>query len=117
MLIYLVGQWDSLDQHIDGFIPSDANQELLESLKGCVSVEWFFHLHVEGNVLPMWEGGGGRGGEEKIWRITRFVVKVGQKEKFMEVMAVEGRGRGGGWKVERGGGGVRSLFGLKKLIM
>lgn len=43
-LIVLVGAWQSVKQHMEEFIPSDANQNLLQLLKDQISVEWMFHV-------------------------------------------------------------------------
>lgn len=106
---------------MQGFIPSRANQELLESLKGTVGVEWLLHVGFGAEGLPDMSGRGkySKGGEvgdgereekenrdtddghEGIWCITRFFVKEGEKEKFLEVISLESRSGGGGWRVDK----------------
>jgi hypothetical protein len=43
-LIFLLGAWQSVKQHMEEFIPSDANQNLLQLVKNLLSVEWMFHV-------------------------------------------------------------------------
>jgi hypothetical protein len=120
-LLYLVGEWDSLEQHMQGFIPSQENQELLESLKGMVGVEWLLHVGVGSEALPDMSGRGKRSeegeandserekkgnrdaedGQGVVWCITRFFVKEGERDKFLEVMSLKGRSGGGGWRVDK----------------
>ncbi|KAL8286009.1 hypothetical protein RB597_002885 [Gaeumannomyces tritici] len=42
--IYLVGQWTSLSEHMDGFIPSAGNQALLQEGAGRFAIEAFLHF-------------------------------------------------------------------------
>jgi hypothetical protein len=120
-LIYLVGEWDSLEQHMQGFIPSQANQELLESLKDMVGVEWLLHIGIGAEGLPNMSGReerskdgefsigdiegkenkGADNGRKRVWCITRFFVKEGEKDSFLEFMSLEGRSEGGGWRVDK----------------
>jgi hypothetical protein len=45
-LVYLVGNWESVKQHMEEFIPSEANQQVLRLVKDQISVEWMFHVEM-----------------------------------------------------------------------
>ncbi|KAI4677974.1 uncharacterized protein J4E84_008921 [Alternaria hordeiaustralica] len=110
--IYVVGEWDSLDQHLNDFIPSAENQALLESLKDYITVDSNLeHLDVPNAELPLPRGGremerARRG--EVVWSITHYTIKSGNREAFevefremkekLDRFAGEG-GVGGGWCV------------------
>ena len=51
--IYIFGEWDSLDQHMNQFIPGAENQALLQSLKGLLTVEWLLHIDASHAELPL----------------------------------------------------------------
>lgn len=50
---YIVGSWDSLEQHLEDWIPSQANQSLLASLKDDIQLEWLVHIDAEKSSLPL----------------------------------------------------------------
>ncbi|KAL0264205.1 C-4 sterol methyl oxidase [Diplodia seriata] len=50
---YIVGSWPSVTNHFEEWIPSPANQDLLELLKDQISVDFMFHLDVEKPRLPL----------------------------------------------------------------
>jgi len=110
--IYVVGEWDSLDQHLNDFIPSAENQALLESLKDYITVDSNLeHLGVPNADLPLPRSEGelerARRGEQ-VWSIAHYTIKAGKREDFevefgamkekLERFAGEG-GVGGGWCV------------------
>ncbi|EGE04803.1 hypothetical protein TEQG_03976 [Trichophyton equinum CBS 127.97] len=45
--VYIVGNWESLTQHYDDWIPSDANQGLLESGKDLFDIAGLAHLDID----------------------------------------------------------------------
>ncbi|RAR06588.1 dimeric alpha-beta barrel domain-containing protein [Stemphylium lycopersici] len=112
-LVYIVGEWDSLDQHMDKFIPSADNQALLESLKGALTVERLEHIDVPHADLPLpkreaqlehaRQGG-------LIWSIVRYYIKDGAKQDFLDTLeankhyiqgfVTEGT-IGGGWRIDK----------------
>jgi hypothetical protein len=51
-IVYIFGEWESLEHHMDMFIPSKENQELLRDLKGMVSVMEMFHISAPHAELP-----------------------------------------------------------------
>jgi len=46
-LIFIIGAWPSIEFHMQDFIPSQANQDLLSLLKDEIVVEWMFHLDID----------------------------------------------------------------------
>ncbi|KAF1837232.1 hypothetical protein BDW02DRAFT_544447 [Decorospora gaudefroyi] len=97
-LIYVLGEWDSLEQHMRDFIPEEENQAVLKSLEGRLGVEWLMHVGVGHAQLPVPVGG------EAVWNVCRYFVKEGERKEFLD--AVEacrkglGEGVGGGWRVD-----------------
>ncbi|KAI4924817.1 hypothetical protein J4E85_007934 [Alternaria conjuncta] len=105
--IYVVGEWDSLDQHLNDFIPSADNQALLESLKDYITVDSNLeHLDVPNAELPLPRGEveleRARRGEQ-VWSITHYTIKAGKREafevQFREMKEKLEDGVGGGWCV------------------
>lgn len=112
-LIYIIGEWESLDEHMNHFIPSVDNQALLELLKDQLSVEWLMHADVSHADLPLPKSApemdkARRG--ELVFSIARHMVKDGQKEEFgrtfgankqyLQGFITEGK-MGGGWRVDK----------------
>ncbi|KAK3203730.1 hypothetical protein GRF29_106g464372 [Pseudopithomyces chartarum] len=50
--IYILGGWASLEQHMDEWIPSEENQDLLKELGPFVKVDLFFHLDGHIGEIP-----------------------------------------------------------------
>ncbi|KAJ5581316.1 hypothetical protein N7450_007617 [Penicillium hetheringtonii] len=44
---FLIGGWESVDQHRGEWIISEMNQRLLGKLKDAVDVKWMFHLDID----------------------------------------------------------------------
>lgn len=108
-LIYVFGEWESLDQHMNGFVASSENKELLDVLKDQMVIEWVVHLDVEHKDLPSAEE---VSDGAKVYSIGRHFVKAGQKSDFSETFQgnkhnLQGyvtQGKiGGGWRVDRDG--------------
>lgn len=76
-LIYIIGAWPSVEFHMQDFIPSPANQDLLELLKDEVVVEWMFHLDIDQakRQLPL-----GR----EIVAIGRHFIKDNEEKQFQK---------------------------------
>lgn len=106
--IYIIGEWESLDQHMNDFIPSDDNQALLESLRGLLNVEWLLHIDAPHTDLPLPEANASKQ-KAPVLAIGRHFVKDGQKEQFkqtfdekkhhLQAFVTEGR-LGGGWRID-----------------
>ncbi|KAF2832778.1 hypothetical protein CC86DRAFT_364817 [Ophiobolus disseminans] len=97
-LIYIFGSWESLDQHMNHFIPSAPNQATLKSLQGDVSVEWLLHVGVERGEMGL--PGPGDGG---VVGVRREVVEGREDGREVErrVEKDEREGRiEGGWRVD-----------------
>ena len=108
-LIYVFGEWESLDQHMNGFVASSENKELLDVLKGQMAIEWVVHLDVEHKDLPSAEE---ISDGTKVYSIGRHFVKPVQKSDFTETFQenkhnLQGyvtQGKiGGGWRVDKDG--------------
>ena len=107
-LIYLIGSWSSLAQHMESWIPSPENQALLQLMKDQVEVEWMFHVALDPTTLPI---------NAPLLAIARHFVARDNKIKFEEVInGVKHRlelrigsqelGKGG-WKIEKDDDRVR----------
>lgn len=107
-LVYIIGEWDSLDQHVNHFINSDANQELLENLKDDIVVEWLLHVDTTHANLPLPRDTKGK----NVISIVRHFVKDGEKNSFadtyeankeyLQAFVTEGVVNGG-WRADRDG--------------
>ncbi|KAF3000186.1 hypothetical protein E8E13_006416 [Curvularia kusanoi] len=107
--IYIIGEWDSLDQHMNEFIPGADNQALLESLKDLLSVDWLLHIDAAHAQLPL-PGADGAKQEAPVYAIGRHWVKDGQKEQFQQTFETEKHhlqgfltegDLGGGWRIDK----------------
>jgi heme-degrading monooxygenase HmoA len=111
--IYIIGEWDSLDQHMTDFIPSEANQALLESLKDELSVVWLLHIDAPHTALPLPktddDNAKARHGDWVI-SIVRHFIRNGASEEFRQTFEsnkehlqnylTEGT-MGGGWRIDK----------------
>ncbi|KAJ4355084.1 hypothetical protein N0V95_003247 [Ascochyta clinopodiicola] len=109
--IYIIGEWKSLSQHMNDFIPGSDNQAVLESLKGVMSVEWLLHIDVPHADLPLPSGGANKQ-KVSVYGIVRHFIKDGQKGQFQHTFDMEKRHLqefvtegelGGGWRVDQEG--------------
>jgi len=69
--VYILGQWASLSEHMDGFIPSAGNQALMQEGAGQFTIEAFLHFDAE--MPPRDDHGTGV-------RIIRNFCKQGARE-------------------------------------
>ena len=110
-LIYIIGSWDSPEQHWNDFIPSPANQNLLNLLKDQVTVEYLFHVNITQSSLLLYA---------PAISIVRQFVKPGHREAYNETfnsakrsleVATEEKatphGITHGWRIEKEGDGDR----------
>lgn len=111
--IYIIGEWETVDQHIDRFIPRQENQAILESLKDDVSIEWLLHADVTHEELPLPKTKDERAkavAGEIVLSVARHFVKSGAKDAFQQTFEdnkhylqdfiTEGK-MGGGWRVDK----------------
>lgn len=110
--IYVIGEWESLGQHMDDFIPGSDNQAVLESIKGLISVDWLLHIDVSHSDLPLASTGTNKQ-KDSVYAISRHFVKNGQRGDFWHTFDTEKyhlqdfvtNGKiGGGWRVDKEGG-------------
>ncbi|KAJ4367341.1 hypothetical protein N0V83_006922 [Neocucurbitaria cava] len=111
--IYVVGEWDSLDQHKNHFIPGQENQAVLESLKDMVTVDWLLHIDTSHAKLPLPKTNTDKDKAQNgklVWSIGRHFLKDGEKgsfqqtfnanEHYLQDFVTEGT-VGGGWRVDK----------------
>jgi heme-degrading monooxygenase HmoA len=110
---YVVGEWESLEQHMNVYIPSEANQALLKSLGEELSVVWLLHIDTPHAALPLpktdVDKAKARNGELVI-SVVRHFIKDGESEKFQQTFEshkdhlqnylTEGM-MGGGWRIDK----------------
>jgi heme-degrading monooxygenase HmoA len=114
--IYIFGEWESLDQHMNHFIPGAENQALLELLKDRMTVDWLLHANVSHADLPLPKTDAGLAkacSGEVVLSVARHFVKEGGKKLFegrfeankhyLQDYITEGT-MGGGWRIDTEGG-------------
>ncbi|KZM22831.1 uncharacterized protein EKO05_0001576 [Ascochyta rabiei] len=109
--VYIVGEWESLSQHMNDFIPGSDNQAVLESLRGLMSVEWLLHIDVPHAGLPLPSTVTNKH-KAPVYGIVRHYIKDGQKSQFQQTFDMEKHNLqefvtkgdfGGGWRVDKEG--------------
>jgi quinol monooxygenase YgiN len=106
--VYIIGEWDSLAQHLNDFIPGRDNQVVLEGLEGLLTVPRLEHIDAPHAELPLPRTDVEREKAlrgELVWSIGRYFVRGGGKEAFQEDRqflqdCVTERRVGGGWRVD-----------------
>jgi hypothetical protein len=103
--IYILGQWPSVDFHMDEFIPSPENLDLLALLKDQITVEWMFHVDIDQGKQQLPQS-------KNVLAITRYLVPSIGREIFqgvfdanrhhLESLIEDGSEVVGGWKVDKG---------------
>jgi hypothetical protein len=111
--IYVIGEWQSLDQHLDQFIPSAENKLLLDLLKDQLTVEWLLHADVSHSDLSLPKTRAEMNNEherEAVISLRRYFVKDGQKENFQASFNANksylqdfttGGTVAGGWRIDK----------------
>ena len=112
---YIIGEWDSLEQHRGHWIPGDENQATLKELEGKVAGDWLQHIDVSHTELPVPRSAEERAkalSGELVWSVVRYFVKKGEKETFqrtfdakkhlLQEFITEGT-MGGGWRIVKEG--------------
>ncbi|ETI27812.1 hypothetical protein G647_00261 [Cladophialophora carrionii CBS 160.54] len=103
-VIFILGSWPSVEFHMQDFISSQPNQELLALLKDQLTVDWMFHLDIDQvtHPLPL---------SRDMVAIVRHFVKDGDKEAFKstfeatryELESFVGKEKVvGGWRIDNG---------------
>ncbi|KAF2747243.1 hypothetical protein M011DRAFT_467765 [Sporormia fimetaria CBS 119925] len=105
-IVYVLGEWESVAQHMQGWIPSVENRAVLEMLKDDLTVDWLHHFDVPHMLLPISDRDLGRvysivlhrrdrAGREQTERFPSL------KQEFVEPQEAEhGIETGHGWAVD-----------------
>jgi heme-degrading monooxygenase HmoA/quinol monooxygenase YgiN len=106
--IYIFGEWDSLDQHMNQFIPGAENQALLQTLKDLLTVEWLLHIDASHAELPL-PASLPADQKQVTLSVVRHFIKEGEKNEFQQTFetnkhylqnyTTQGK-LGGGWRVD-----------------
>ncbi|KAJ5769932.1 uncharacterized protein N7511_001983 [Penicillium nucicola] len=102
--IYLLGGWESIEKHMNDWIPSATNQRLLQQLQGDLEVKWMFHLDLDPSTsqIPL---------DAPMLAISRYFVDSLNKEEFENILRAGGSNLVvstpfpccGGWRIDRDG--------------
>ncbi|KAF2140304.1 uncharacterized protein K452DRAFT_289057 [Aplosporella prunicola CBS 121167] len=100
-LVYIIGAWDSPEQHLHHFIPTPANQHLLTLLRDQLTVDCMFHVALEPCDIPL---------DAPVLAIARHFVARDMRPHFADTFAQAKRplvdftrpkNVVGGWRVEK----------------
>ncbi|EXJ63903.1 hypothetical protein A1O7_00238 [Cladophialophora yegresii CBS 114405] len=103
-VIFILGSWPSVEFHMQDFIASEPNQELLTLLKDQITVDWMFHLDIAQTTHPLPLS-------RDMIAIARHFIKDGAKEAFKstfearryELESFLGKeNMVGGWRIDAG---------------
>jgi heme-degrading monooxygenase HmoA len=100
--IYILGGWASVAAHVEDWIPSRANQEILGSLADAVEVVWLQHIDISptASKIPI---------DAPVLAISRYFIpsskKSGYEQAFSETKHhleeyVAPRSLEGGWRLD-----------------
>ncbi|KAL4914624.1 hypothetical protein BDW62DRAFT_204379 [Aspergillus aurantiobrunneus] len=104
--IYILGKWDSVAQHMDEWIPSRTNQDILSSLGDGVELVWIQHVDFDPSTSTPGEG---IPYSATVMAIGRFFVSPENKDGLGATLAETkhhvqtfkgGRDGAGGWRVD-----------------
>ncbi|KAL4902103.1 hypothetical protein BDW74DRAFT_159013 [Aspergillus multicolor] len=102
--IYVLGKWDSVAKHMEEWIPSSKNQEILARLGDGIEVAWIQHIALHESPdegIPYSDG---------VVGIGRYFIADGDKKNFDKVFSEtkhhlkifrKNRDIAGGWSVDR----------------
>lgn len=104
--IYVLGEWDSVEDHVQNFVPGEENQSVLIELEGKMRLEWIGHFDVELEEVvqgPLREGELGES-----MAIERRYLGSNERDAFekrwreweVEKMTQGGEKVIGGWRVD-----------------
>ncbi|KAF2018640.1 hypothetical protein BU24DRAFT_418160 [Aaosphaeria arxii CBS 175.79] len=85
--LYIIGEWDSLDQHMNQFIPSAENQALLEDITPHFTVDWLVHIDAPHAELPIPKATNDHPNGSHIVSISRLFIQDGQADNFRAAWA------------------------------
>lgn len=112
--LYLLGGWDSVETHVEKWIPSKTNTDLLSGLQESLDVVWLQHLDVTpisqvpssvnnedgSSVIPL---------SAPVIAISRYSISPGKKEDFQSTYTankhhlddfIKPRSIAGGWRMD-----------------
>ncbi|KAF2447591.1 hypothetical protein P171DRAFT_407864 [Karstenula rhodostoma CBS 690.94] len=100
--IYIVGQWASVEQHMNEWIPSEANQGLLKELVSLIDVDYLFHIDVSLGSIPPND-------KAPIFSVGKHVMESDERPGFESTFDkrrsdLEAHAPGsisGGWRIEK----------------
>ncbi|KAI9371586.1 hypothetical protein BJX61DRAFT_511020 [Aspergillus egyptiacus] len=107
--IYILGEWDSVEQHMQGWIPSATNQDIMGTLKDDVEVVWLQHVDFE-SWTSKGIGSGDMPYNAAVVAIGRYFGSSGDKQRFEQaftemkeyIKTLDGPGEVcGGWRVDQ----------------
>lgn len=110
--LYLLGGWSSVPAHMQDWIPSQTNQDLLKALGDEIDVKWMFHIECDPDDVVAKFTKKSRN-EGNTISVGRHFVKEGMRAEFeacwtanveaLEKFLVEGKeGRRSGWRADWG---------------
>lgn len=88
--LYLLGGWDSVETHVEKWIPSKTNRDLLAGLQEDMEVVWLQHL----DIAPISHAPGSVNNEDEssvvplsapVIGISRYFINPGKKYNFQNV--------------------------------
>lgn len=88
--LYLLGGWDSVETHVERWIPSKTNQDIMAGLQEDIEVVWLQHL----DVTPIFQSPPStyqEGGSSvvplsaPVIAISRYFINPGKKDEFQSV--------------------------------
>jgi len=106
--IYLLGGWDSVEAHVEKWIPSEENQKLLASVQDGLDVVWVQHVDIDPVAN---ENGSGVPLSAPVISIGRFFLQGSKKEGFQDDFSANKRyleaftaprSFGAGWRLDPG---------------
>jgi hypothetical protein len=75
-IFYVIGSWQSQEQHSKGFDGSPAQAEILELIKDQMDIEWMHYVDIEQDKIPL---------NAQVLAINRYVLaRSKDKQAFLE---------------------------------
>jgi hypothetical protein len=109
--IYLLGGWDSVEAHVEKWIPSEENQKLLASVQDGLDVVWVHHIDIDPVAN---ENGSGVPLSAPVIAIGRFFLQGSKKASFQDDFSANKhyleaftapKSFGAGWRLDSEGSG------------
>jgi hypothetical protein len=102
-ILYVVGAWESQDQHRKGFNGSRDQDKILELVKDQMDIDWMYYVDVEQSAIPL---------DAPILEIKKYTLRANaDKQMFNKALAeerlnLEARTKGsvGGWNIPKSHG-------------